>query len=425
MSDTSMGRSGPLAGAGGDPEVIETLGLAASHRWRRRLVKLGLVVALLTVVGVFVGRCVAARLRPKPARFEVRAAVVGDLSVEVTATGTIEAVNTVEVGAEVTGRLLHVHVDYNDAVEIGQLLAEIDPEQYQAAAEQAQAGLTSADAAVQQAQATLREARAAAQRATLEHDKGIASQREVEATTAAFERARAGVAAAQAQADIQRANLRSAATKLKRTRIVSPIRGMVLARLVSEGQTVTAGFQTPVLFKLAEDLRQMRLHVLVDEADVGRVREKATATFTVDAYSERSFDSTVLSLRNEPRTSQNVVSYEALLSVDNGELLLKPGMTATASIVCEARSGVLLVPNAALRFTPPAAPGGGMFAGPPRQSDKSTGPRVWVLEGDVPKPVAVKTGASDGERTEITEGELEAGTEVLTDVSDLPAGAAP
>ena len=410
----------PGPGPGADPAVVKALGLAAGAKRRRKVVRWVVLAALFALVA-FVGvRCVISRMHPPAPHFETVEAAVGDLSVTVTATGTIEALSTVDVGAEVSGRLLKVHVDYNDRVEIGQVLAEIDPEQYQAAVEEARARLVSADAAVQQARATLTETKLTSDRVAAELARGLVAQKDVDAANGALARAKAGVGAAVAQADIARANLRSAESKLARTKIVSPISGLVLARLMSAGQTVTAGFQTPLLFKLAEDLRDMRLHVLVDEADVGRVREKATATFGVDAYPERTFESVVLSLRNEPRTSQNVVSYEAVLSVDNSELLLKPGMTATASIVCESHPGVILVPNAALRFTPPAPPGGGMFGRGPAAKPLE-GPTVWTLEGTVPKPLSVKVGSSDGIRTEIREG-LDEGTAVITDMTEL-AGA--
>jgi HlyD family secretion protein len=213
-----------------------------------------------------------------------------------------------------------------------------------------------------------------------------------------------------------RATLKSQVSRLDKTRIVSPIDGIVLSRLVEPGQTVTAGFQTPVLFKLAEDLRRMSLYVYVDEADIGRTREGQAASFTVDAYPDKVFPSKVLSLRNEPREDQNVVTYEAVLAVDNGELLLRPGMTATATIVAELRKGVLSVPNAALRFTPPSLAR--------EQAQKPRGRGVWMLSapagarGEEPAPrfVPLKTGASDGQRSEVLSGALRAGDELLVDV---------
>jgi len=208
--------------------------------------------------------------------------------------------------------------------------------------------------------------------------------------------------------------LKSAEYRLERTKIVAPISGIVLSRLIEPGQTVNAGFQTPVLFKLTENLSRMSLHVYVDEADVGRVKEGQEATFTVDAYPGRDFASKVLSLRNEPRTEQNVVSYEAVLAVDNSELLLRPGMTATATIMADTRKDVLLAPNAALRFVPPQPPVPGR-----NQASDAPGKRLWVLREGRPEAIDVEIGPTDGLMTEVS-GDIAEGTEVLTDIVEKP-----
>jgi len=187
---------------------------------------------------------------------------------------------------------------------------------------------------------------------------------------------------------------------------------VVLARLVEPGQTVTAGFQTPVLFKLAQDLKKMKLHVDIDEADVSRIHGGESATFTVEAYPGRNFPSQVVTLQMQPKVSQNVVTYLAVLSVDNVDRALLPGMTCTATIQAETKRGVLVVPNAALRFTPPVKPGGLSKAGVNFTDGKH---RVWVLKGTVPTPIEVKTGATDGRHTEILSGDLQEGANVLTD----------
>jgi HlyD family secretion protein len=183
----------------------------------------------------------------------------------------------------------------------------------------------------------------------------------------------------------------------------------VLSRLIEPGQTVTAGFTTPVLFKLAEDLKHLSLHVYIDEADIGRAREGQSASFTVDAYPDKVFPSKLLSLRNEPKADQNVVSYEAVLAVDNTELLLRPGMTATATVVAEVHRNVLAMPNAALRFTPPEQ-------APEVERVAEGERRVWVLEGKVPTARSVKPGASDGQFTEVLSGVWKEGDEVVVDV---------
>lgn len=346
-------------------------------------------------------------LANKP-RFEGEKVELRDIQVVVSATGTVKGQNTVEVGAEVSGRVSKVLVDFNDHVTVGQVLAEIDPEQLKASVDEARARVAEADAATKQARATQIEARQAAERAKQQVAQGLVSQKEVEAAEATLARAEASAESAAASAQLVRATLKSQASRLDKTRIVSPIDGIVLSRLVEPGQTVTAGFQTPVLFKLAEDLRRMSLFVYVDEADIGRTREGQSATFTVDAYPDKVFPSKVVSLRNEPKEDQNVVTYEAVLAVDNSDLLLRPGMTATATIVAEVRKGALAVPNAALRFTPPNLPR--------EEVQQSRRRGVWLRGTDKPTFQPIKTGVSDGQWSEVTSGKLKPGTEVLVDV---------
>jgi len=391
-----------------DPDVVKTLGAAQAGPARRLILWGGL--ALLLAGGVAYG-VVSYQERQKALRepaFERGKVTRGDFQVLITATGTLKGLNTVEVGAEVSGRVTKVHVDFNDPVKAGQLLAEIDPEQLQAAVDETAARLGAADASIRQARASATEADQAAARAEQQVTQGLISQQNLEAAVAARERARATLASAIANATVTRATLIAARSRLEKTRVLSPIDGIVLSRLIEPGQTVTAGFQTPLLFKLAEDLRKMSLVVYIDEADIGRAREGQAATFTVDAYPDRQFPSRVVSLRNEPKEDQNVVSYEAVLSVDNSELLLRPGMTATAAIVADQRKQVLLVPNAALRFTPPQAKTG--------EASTREDRRVWILRDKKPVSVSIKTGASDGLVTELVSGKLPEGSEVLVDV---------
>jgi HlyD family secretion protein len=223
------------------------------------------------------------------------------------------------------------------------------------------------------------------------------------------------VASAAASATLARATLSQARSRLDKTNIFSPISGIVLSRRVEPGQTVTAGFQTPLLFRLAQDLTQMRLNVDIDEADVGRVNEGQEATFTVEAYPERTFRSRVISLRNEPKASQNVVTYQAVLSVENQERLLRPGMTCTATILAATRKDVLLVPNGALRFSPPASAGGQEPKTVGTNPDPTKRQRVWVLRANAPAPITVRAGATDGSVTEIVSGDVTPGTEVIVE----------
>jgi HlyD family secretion protein len=391
-----------------DPEVVKALGLATPNRPRRSLIWGSLALALLAALAFGITRFMEQRAAARAPAYERAKVTRQDIQVVITATGTLKGLNTVEVGAEVSGRVTKVHVDFNDPVTRGQVLAEIDPEQLQAAVAETAARLNEAEAAIRQARATAVEAEQNAARALEQATQGLISQKELEASTAARERAQASLASANASATVVRASLASAKSRLEKTRILSPIDGIVLSRLIEPGQTVTAGFQTPLLFKLAEDLRKMSLVVYIDEADIGRAHEGQAASFTVDAYPDRVFPSKLVSLRNEPKQDQNVVSYEAVLAVDNGELLLRPGMTATAEIVAEQRKNVLTVPNAALRFTPPDAK--------PGEASTRDDRRIWRLRDKKPESVSIKTGASDGQVTELLGGTLTEGAEVLTDV---------
>lgn len=369
----------------------------------------------LGMVGFGVARWVSARALAARPKYEQAKVTRSDIQVVISATGTLKGRGTVEVGAEVSGRVTQVLVDFNDRVEKGQLLAVIDPEQSQAAVDEAVARVRESDASIRQARATLKEAEQTRERARAQALDGLVSQKELEAAEAALERAHATLLSAQANATLVRATLESQRSRLGKTRIVSPIDGIVLSRLIEPGQTVTAGFNTPLLFKLTEDLRRMDLLVYIDEADVGRAREGQAATFTVDAYPEETFPSKLLSLRNEPKEESHLVTYEALLQVDNDQLLLRPGMTATATIVADVRRDVVAVPNAALRFAPPELK--------PNQAAKPGERRVWILRGDEPEPVVVQTGMSDGRLTEVRGGAVKEGMDVLTEViTDGAAG---
>jgi HlyD family secretion protein len=378
----------------------------------------------------------ASRKRPNVGpTFETAEVTRGDLHVTITATGTLSARDSVPVGAEISGRVIKVYVDFNDKVKKGQILAEIDPEQYRARRDDASAQLNLAKANRATAEATAKEAELKAARLRAMRNEGLSSVQDLEATEATLARARASVDSASAQITSAGASLKVAASNLGKTTVRSPIDGVVLERSVEPGQTVTAGLQTPVLFTLAADLSEMRLAIKVDEADVGQVRAGQRASFTVDAYPNRTFDSEVVSVKNMPTTTQNVVTYETRLSVKNPDLLLRPGMTATATILVDDEINVMLVPNAALRYTPkakavaaPKSSGfsiGRMFPPPPAKSNAggagakppsgaAPGQRaVFVLRGDQPQRVNVEVGATDGMSTRISGDGLEPGMKVV------------
>jgi HlyD family secretion protein len=406
---------------GSDPpataaEVRRALGLDGGGKRRRRWIALAVAVLVLGI-----GAWRLARGGAPTTRYQTAAAERGKLAVTVTATGRLEARETVDVGSEVSGRILTVHADFNDRVKKGDVLAEIDTERLGARVEEA-------DAEVAVTSASVSRARVAAEHAASEHERaermfksGLSSRQQLDAAAAEHAAAEADLRSAQAKAAVAGAGRKAARTDVGRARIVAPIDGVVLARNVERGQTLASSFQVPVLFKLCEDLERMELEVAIDEADVGKVKAGQRATFTVEAFPGKQFDSKVLSVRNVATIEQGVVTYAAVLEVDNHELLLRPGMTATADIVTDEIEGVLLVPNAALRFLPPDE------AKKLRDGDdeerkraRREGPRhrVWTLRDGKPVAVAVKIGRSDGTRTEVTDGELEAGTELCTDVED-------
>ena len=352
-----------------------------------------------------------------------------DLTITVTATGELSPVNQVEVGTEVSGTIETVEADYNDIVTTGQVLARLDPEQLEARLRQAKAALALSRARVQDADATIMETRNRLRRTRELLNKGLSSQENLDIAEAAFRRAEASRAIAAAQVIQAEAVLDAEQTALSKAVIRSPIDGIVLKRSIEPGQTVAASFQAPVLFTLAEDLTKMELHVDIDEADVGQVQVGQTASFTVDAYPNRRFPGKILKVYNAPQVVQDVVTYEAILEVDNSALLLRPGMTATADITVKRVTDAILVPNAALRFTPPVPEDAGgsnrsLFPGPPLpEKDLSRAilpgqsqQRVWTLESGGPVMLPLTIGVTDGRMTEVIEGDLEAGVPLLVDV---------
>jgi HlyD family secretion protein len=362
----------------------------------------------------------------------------GNLVVTVTATGNLQPTNKVDVGSELSGTVDSVLVDANDHVKKGDVLARLDLSRLNDQVMRSRSTLEATQARVAQAQATVKEAQANLER--LQHVQQLSggkvpSAAEMSTAEAVLARARADEANARAAVAEAAAALRSDATNVRKASIRSPIDGVVLTRKVEPGQTVAASFQAPVLFTLAEDLRQMELQVDVDEADVGQVRDGQQATFTVDAYPGRRYPAKVKRVDFGSQVKDNVVTYPTLLEVDNSDLTLRPGMTATAEITTIRRENALLVPNTALRFTPPAAAAqpaadnGGFVAKlmprPPRSAPKRAGnagppgaeQAVYVMRDGAPERVAVTVGASDGRRTEITGGELAPGTPVIVEAT--------
>lgn len=354
---------------------------------------------------------------PSGPSYVTRSVVRGDIVATVTATGSLRPVRTVDLGAEISGRVASVLVDVNDRVRTGDVLVEIDTEPYRATVSQGRASVLEARAAVALATANVEDARRQLVRTRELARLGNVPAAQLEQAEATVARADAEMASANARTLMARAGLSESQSTLGRAVIRSPIDGVVLRRSIQPGQTVAATFQAPVMLELAEDLTHMELHVDVDEADVGRVRNGQHVTFVVDAYPDREFGGTITRVSYAGRLVQNVVSYETVIAVENADLALRPAMTANATIVIETRRSVVLVPSAALRF----APRTNLRVGRDRRWDAPRGPTVWILRGSEPVPVSVEVLGSDEQRTEVRADAIHEGGRVIVDsVEDPP-----
>jgi HlyD family secretion protein len=417
--------------------------------------------------------------KPTAPKYETVKADQGRIVARVTATGTLSALVTVQVGSQVSGRISELFADFNSTVKKGQVIAKIDPSLLKAAVEQARANHTAAKANLERSQAQAVEADRQFERAKALAEKQLIAKADRDTAESTAAAARAQVSASQGAVAQANASLHQAEVNLAYSIIKSPIDGVVISRSVDVGQTVAASLQAPTIFTIAEDLGKMQVDTSVAEADVGKLRPEMPATFLVDAYPQERFRGKVRQIRNAPQTVQNVVTYDAVIDVDNPELKLKPGMTANVTFIYAEKSNVVRVPNSALRFRAPpeltkkAEPaasntnaanvepaaaasterqgaserprqgrggegrggegrgGGGRF-GPREEPDQRT---VWVLPalGD-PRPVRIRTGITDGTLTELLEGDLHAGDALITEMSGggdekpptvAPPGAAP
>ena len=342
--------------ASGGASVSQELGRHGRSLARGRLARR--IVPILIGVAIVAGAFVWFRgSGERTTQFVTQPVTRGAITVTVSATGSLAPTNQVDVGSELSGILKSVAADVNDRVKAGQLLAKLDPTRLDAQALQMRASLEASEAQVRQKQATVEEARAQLARLEQASRAGVnlvASEQQLDAQRATVKRADADVASATASVTQARAALEAIQTDLSKTSIYSPIDGVVLTRSIEPGQTVAASFTAPVLFTIAEDLTKMQLTVNVDEADVGKVKPGQKATFTVDAYPDREFEAKLDEVQFASKTISNVVTYPTKLYVQNPELLLRPGMTATAEIVVRDIEDAVLVPNAALRFELPA-----------------------------------------------------------------------
>ena len=381
--------------------------------------------------------------QPK-AQFKTLKVERGSIVSTVSATGTLNAVVTVQVGTQVSGTISKLYVDFNSQVRKGQPIAQIDPALFASAVQQSRGNALNAQANLGKARVTLADAKR-----TLERDKqlleqGIIAQSDLDAAQTAYDSAVTGVAAADALLMQTRGALKQAVTNLNYATIVSPVDGIVVSRNVDVGQTVAASFQTPTLFTIAQDLTKMEIDTSVDESDISRLKVGQPAGFTVDAYPELQFAGKVIQIRNAPVVTQNVVTYVAVIGVDNSELKLKPGMTANVSVQTQRKDGVLKIPSAALRFKPkpgkddkgvkeppaakPAAAAGGerVAAGqaghPGMKVDasavgkKPTTQKVYQLKADgTPGAVAVVTGISDAGFVELVGGGIKENDQLIVE----------
>jgi HlyD family secretion protein len=351
---------------------------------------------------------------PAPAiRYETAVVTRGALQARVTASGSLSALVTVQVGSQVSGRIRELLVDFNSPVRKGQLIARIDPLFFEAAVEQAAANDAAAASNLEKAGVQLVDAERQASRMAAVWARRVVARADVDAAETALGVARAQRAAAASAVRQTHAALHQARINLAYTRIVSPIDGVVISRNVDAGQTVAASFQSPTLFVIAENLRKMQVDTSVAEADVGKLRSGMAAAFTVDAYPSEIFRGRIREVRNAPQTVQNVVTYDAVIDVDNGELKLKPGMTANVTVIHADRPGVLKVPNSALRFRPT----GDLVARRPASTGTTTpdARTVWVLRQGQPQPAAIRVGVTDGVNTELVGGDLRDGDALLTE----------
>jgi len=390
-----------------------------------RKITWGILIALLATVGLW--RCSGSGEAPK---FVTSPVSRGEVISRVSASGSLSAVVTVEVGSQVSGRIQSLFADFNSVVKRGELIAKIDPSLFEAAVEQANANVIAARGNVERLQVQSVEAARLARRSAQLFEQGIVAENDRDSSSANARAAEAAVQQAEGQLSQALAALRQAQTNLRYTDILAPTDGIVISRAVNVGQTVAASLQAPVIFTIAQDLRAMEVHTNIAESDIGRLRSGMAATFGVDAYPTERFRGSIREIRNAPQVVQNVVTYDAVIDVANPELKLKPGMTATVSIVTDQRQDVLRVPNAALRFRPTlegAAGAGPPAAGPGAMRGAGAGMRgaaerggdptqrtLFVLERGQAQPKQVSIGLSDGGFTEITGGDLKEGELVIT-----------
>ena len=357
--------------------------------------KIWMGVGAVVIVALVIWMCSGGK-KEETVEFETAKAERQDIHTTITATGTIEPVTSVTVGTQVSGIVSKLYVDYNSVVKKGQVIAELDKTNLTSELNRAKADLSSAES-------TLAYETANFKRYQTLFDKGLVSANDYESAKLSYEKARQTAASS-------RENVQKAQTNLGYATITSPIDGVVLSKAVEEGQTVAASFNTPELFNIAQDLTDMRVIADIDEADIGGVKEGQRVTFTVDAFPDDKFEGQVTQVRQDATTTNNVVTYEVVISAPNKDLKLKPGLTANVTIYTLEKNGVLAVPAKALRFTPNEA----LLKNGQQIEDLEVPMKVWTLEGNTFKAHKVEVGTTNGMLTEIVSG-INEGTDVLVD----------
>jgi HlyD family secretion protein len=380
-----------------------------------------LTVALVAGAGAAAWYRYSASQKAPKIRYESVAFERGPISAKVTASGTLSALVTVLVGSQVSGRIESIKVDYNSPVKKGQVIATIEPSLFKASVEQARANYVSAKAALEKSKAQAVDAERQYKRAeTLASQKFIA-RADFETAEANASVAKAQVASSEAGVEQARAALNQAQVNLRYTTILSPIDGVVISRSVDVGQTVAASLQAPTLFTIAQDLTKMQVDTSVAEGDVGKIQPGMKVSFVVDAYPTEKFEGAVRQVRDAPTTVQNVVTYDAVIDVDNSRRLLKPGMTTNVTFIYAQKDATLNVPNAALRFKPDATLQEHMGARAAELATLKPGERfIWLLKDGKPRREVVGIGITDGARTEITGGDVREGDRAIIEALGAP-----
>ncbi len=355
------------------------------------------IIALIIIGGIgFSGA--------KQVKYKTKAIERCTITEVVEASGTINPVNTVSVGSTVSGLIKEIYVDYNDVVKKGQILAQIDPANFEATVQQNQAQINNARANLAKLQAIANYDQKQYVRYKNLYAKNFVAKSELDEKLSTYQSDLAQINAAKAQISQYQATLKTALTNLGYTKIIAPVDGTVISREIDLGSPVAASFQAPELFTIAQDLTKMQIEVSVSEADIGRVEEGQDVTYTLDGYPDSTFTGKVTQVRLSPTTESNVVTYTVIVDVNNEDLKLKPGMTANVSIITDKSENVLCVPNMALKFTPD-------INGP-----KYKNQGIWILEKGKPKRVEIETGAYNDSSTEIISDKIQEGTDVIISI---------